>query len=373
MRQRVLSSIALFTASVTVITCVSVHRQATVSASESWNASAAAHHLDARQTWWMNWPKAQRDHETACVSCHTTLPYAIARSSMRQTLGESGPSATEETMLKYVSKRVNQWDEMEPFYNDAKSGPRKSIESRGTESVLNALILARYDTDSEKMSELTRKAFQSMWAAQLTEGTQAGAWNWLNFHNAPWESNESQYYGATLGALAVGFAPGEYRKSPGIQGNLKALRAYLTNNYEAQPLVNRIVLLWASTRVDGLLTDAQRHTLMMDICSHQARDGGWTMATMGDWKRRDKTEIDPRSDGYATGLVVYAMKEAGYPQDKPEMKRAIEWLVTNQSPTDGLWPAYSLNKERDPASDVGQFMTDAATSYSVLALEAVRR
>jgi hypothetical protein len=373
MRQRFLSVIYLIVAAFAVLLWAGSNRELSVSARVGWNASAAAHHLDSRQTWWMGWPKAQRDHQTACVSCHTTLPYAIARSTMRHTLGESGPSSTEETMLTYVKKRVNQWDEMEPFYNDAKSGPGKSVESRGTEAVLNALILSRYDSGVKRMSDLTGKAFSAMWAAQLTEGDNTGAWNWLNFHNAPWESNESQYYGATLGALAVGIAPADYRKSPEIQSNLNALRAYLAHNFDAQPLANRIVVLWASTRLEGLLTKAQRRTLITDILSHQATDGGWTMATLGDWQRRDKTPIDPRSDGYATGLTVYALREAGVSQRKPEMKNAIEWLVKNQNPTDGLWPAYSLNKVRDPASDVGQFMSDAATSYSVMALESVQR
>src|SRR5262245_16063276 len=50
----------------------------------SWNAAAAAAYLDKRQSWWMSWPPAQRDHATACVSCHTALSYALGRTALRR-------------------------------------------------------------------------------------------------------------------------------------------------------------------------------------------------------------------------------------------------------------------------------------------------
>ena len=150
--------------------------------SHDWDRFAAAQYLDARQIWWMNWPKAQRDHDTACISCHTAVPYALARPSMRHSLGESALSSPEQAMLGYITKRVNLWNEVEPFYSDQKIGPRKTVESRGTEAVLNALILARYDAQRGHLSEDARRAFDNMWATQLTGGDELGSWNWLNFH-----------------------------------------------------------------------------------------------------------------------------------------------------------------------------------------------
>ena len=89
----------------------------------------------------------------------------------------------------------------------------------------------------------------------------------------------------------------------------------------------------------------------------------------GSWKRKDSSPLNSASDGYATGLVAFALEQAGGPDSQPALKRAVAWLGRNQNPADGRWPASSLNKERELSSDAGRFMSDAATAYAVLALE----
>ena len=113
--------------------------------SDTWDAKSAAAYLDARQAWWRNWPTAARDHDTACVSCHSALPYALARPALHSRLNESGPSANESKLLADVVKRVRGWKDMEPWYPDQTRGLPKTAESRGTESVINAIVLSRRD------------------------------------------------------------------------------------------------------------------------------------------------------------------------------------------------------------------------------------
>ena len=342
----------------------------------SWDPKAAAAYLDRRQSWWMEWPRAQRDHETFCVSCHTAVPYALSRSALRRALAEQAPSPNEQRLLDSVTKRVRLWKEVEPFYKDADRGPYKSVESRGTESVLNALILSSRDAQRGQLSNDAHMAFENMWAEQQIAGKQKGAWLWLRFNNEPWEANDSDYFGATLAAVAIGVAPGNYRATAEVQTNLKLLREYLNREFAVQTTINRVLLLWAGAKLPGLLELDRQQAIIAELLEKQQADGGWSLSSLsGDWKRTDGTPQETRSDGYATGLITFVLQGAGISPENAKLKLGLAWLTANQDKTEGSWAAYSLNKSKENhiSSETALFMNDAATSYAVLSLTAANR
>ena len=198
-----------------------------------WDQAAAADYLDGRQAWWRTWPNAARDHDTSCVSCHTTLPYALARSALRSPLGETGPTIPEADLLADVRKRVALWNEVDPYYPDQTVGLPKTSESRGTEAILNALILSSRDAREGQLASETRQAFENLWKLQFTRGEGAGGWAWLYFGLAPWESEGAAYFGAALAAVAVGVAPNDYATSTGIQEHVASLSTYLQRGLES--------------------------------------------------------------------------------------------------------------------------------------------
>ncbi|MGH8259036.1 MAG: hypothetical protein ACREUG_05030, partial [Steroidobacteraceae bacterium] len=201
--------------------CAPHHRAA-------WDARAAAKYLDQREAWWAGWSRSQRDANTFCVSCHTALPYALVRPALAQQLHERAPVSAERQLLEDVSRRVALWQTIRPYYGD------KAVASRGTEAVLNALILANRDAHQPRLGADTEAAFRDLWALQASNGPDAGSWPWIQFNNEPWEAPDSRYYGAALAAMAVGLAPAEYRARPDVQTALGALRGYLTRELAAQ-------------------------------------------------------------------------------------------------------------------------------------------
>ena len=333
-----------------------------------WDPAAAARYLDGRLVWWRQWPRSQRDHGTVCVSCHTSLPHVLARPALRAQLGDSRRSVAEMAMFDDVVKRVWLWNEVEPFYPDQSVGVPKSSESRGVESVLNALILSTRDQERGHLGPDTRQAFANMWALQLKSGDAKGGFAWLNFHLEPFESPAAPYWGATLAALAVSRAPDGYGADPAIAPQVEALRAFLRTGVAGHSLYTRLLVLWADSELHGVLDADQRQGIVRDLVAAQRPDGGWSLPSLSDWQRTDKSVLPDASDGYATAVVALALREAGAPVATGPLKAARNWLVAHQDKASGGVPAKSINKDRQVGSDPYLFMTDEATGMAVLVM-----
>jgi hypothetical protein len=344
--------------------------------STGWKPDKAGKYLDERMKVWFAFSSANRGKgatQTTCVSCHSVLGYALARPVLRKLVGAETPTKQEKQLLDQIRKRVTNWKKLDTgaFGLLYDFSDRKKQESLGTEAVLNTVILAfddRYQGRSSP-SVVTKQAFSNLWETQLQAGDHQGTWNWLDFNMGPWEVTEARYFGAALAAIAVGTAPGYY--TPGADTNtnarVKLLQRYLKDGLPRQNLHNRAWGLLAATKVEGILTKAERKKLVDQLLDRQQDDGGWSLPSLGRWVRSDRTGQETASDGYATGLVLHVLQTAGVPKDDAKVSKGLDWLKHNQSAT-GAWRGVSVNKKRDPASHSGKFMSDAATAYAVLAL-----
>ncbi len=341
-----------------------------------WRKTEAGRYLDERAQAWFAFTDAGRgeaETKTRCVSCHTISPFALARPALRKLTGASEPTEIEKRLIAQTKMRVEHWSELDSakFQLLYDFDEPKKRESWGTESVLNAAILAFDDHYEGRPTpgNATKQALANMWQAQAAEGSQKGSWEWLNFGLEPWESPSARYFGAALAAVAVGTAPGYY--APGSDSDLdqkvRLLKSYLIDHLGEQNAFNRIWFLWASHRLGGLLPEDDRQTMVNELFDKQQADGGWRLASLGAFTRRDGTPQDETSDGYATGFVLHVLQTVGLSKDDPKIARGLDWLRANQEPS-GEWRASSVNKKRDPATQVGRLMSDSATAFAILAL-----
>jgi squalene-hopene/tetraprenyl-beta-curcumene cyclase len=311
------------------------------------------------------------------------VPYLLARPALRRAMAVSEPTSQEARLLQEVVWRVDSHPDHESLSDSKHKG------ERGTGAVLNALILACQDAALKRSrpSEITRKAFRQLWETQREDG----AWDWIDVAQEPDESADSQYYGAALAAIAVGNAPGiQYLGEADATGNVYKLRAYLKGWYAGQNLYNRTWMLLASSRLAGLLNRERREGLMDELKAKQNGDGGWSLYKLGPWRwskasppfappGKPDTSLLEKSDGFATGLIAYALLRAELPADDPALSRAIAWLKANQKEVRidphvwKCWRTYSLNHDRETGGEHGGdwkqlLMSDMATAFAVLAL-----
>jgi hypothetical protein len=300
-----------------------------------WSPKLAADYLDARQKEWFEWPKANSGAKP-CISCHTGLPYLMARPALRRALGEKEPTKYETGLLASLSSRVEKAEPDTP--------------ALGVESVMAALFLR------------TPAAYNRMWALQIRGGESAGAWKWFSLDLDPWEQPESALFGAALATIAVRGAPEDYQSRPEVRERIAALTAFLNAPHEGQPLHNRLMIAWASE--DSNI----RKQVATEAFARQSADGGWTMESLGPFKTHvDAPAAKPGSNTYATAFATLALLRSGSTPRDPRVAKALHWLRTHQS-QHGYWYAESMNKQYEPGSMEIRFMRDASTAFAALAL-----
>jgi hypothetical protein len=107
-------------------------------AEPEWDKKKAADRLDKWSRWWMEEEIAPRTTDAsgkaACLSCHTTATYALARPVLGKVLGHKDIDPPDR-LLKNVARRLVAWPTIGKMYT---GGRRK--QSRGTEAVLSSLM-----------------------------------------------------------------------------------------------------------------------------------------------------------------------------------------------------------------------------------------
>lgn len=325
-----------------------------------WNPRLAADYLDSRQKEWFDWPAASASTGSACISCHTNLPYLVARPALRRALGENRPTPYETRFLEIMRSRADK-PTAETLYPKSKDPSHAA----GVESIFTAWILAMQDP----AGAATRQAFDRMWSLQIPEGKAKGSWPFFELDLDPWETTgASPYFGAALAALAVGAAPAEYRARPDIREHIADLNGYLQREHAGQSLHNRVIALWASTALPEAIAGPARKATIEELWQKQQPDGGWTNDSLGPWKKREAAPPSSGSNSYATALVAYVLEKTGVPASNPALARALAWLSSHQDREGGFWAADSMNKRYPPDSMQIRFMRDAATGFAALAL-----
>ena len=229
-------------------------------------------------------------HEKHCFACHATFAYLAARPAISTTTATH--RATRQALEQFAAGLAGE-----------KLSPTETPPLHVSEVVMAATVLAQHDAATGgKLHALTRSALDRIWDLQRPDG----GWNW-NKVNAP-PSEIDDHFGVTTAAIGVAAAPDRYAETPRARRGLDGIRRYLREHPPAT-MHQRALLLLAAGHMEGLLTKEQIRQAVAGLLGLQRPDGGWSMASLGNWKRADGAPPDDRvSDGYGTGLGVYVLR-----------------------------------------------------------------
>jgi squalene-hopene/tetraprenyl-beta-curcumene cyclase len=278
-----------------------------------------------------------------CFSCHTNLAYLYARPMVSANV--QAHDEIRKALENLVTKR---WPDKKPRWD--------------AEVVAAAAALAYNDSlTTKKLHPVTRTALDRMWTVQQKDG----GIRWLKLNQPPMEFDD--HYGVTLAALAVGIAPEGYAKTEQAKKGLDGLRIWLKAN-PPKNLHHKTMILWVSTYLDGFMSAAEQRATVKELLARQLPDGGWSTSSLGNWKRADNNQQEPKtSDGYGTGFTVFVLHRAGVPADEPALTKGIAWLKANQRES-GRWFTRSLVND-----DNKHYLTHIGSAFAVMAIQACEK
>jgi len=347
-------------------TLQSVPEPSTISETEAiateFSLRRAAEAMDVEALYW------QKTRQ--CAACHTLPPHLIARPVLAGILPE--PPEVRQFFEDIVAKRL----EPEP------SLPKDGI---AAVTIQVAAALALHDrATTGKLHPRTREELDRMWTLQRDDGS----WEWPLRDTPPLKCDD--HYGVTIAALATALAPDDYARTPQAQRGLTAIRQYLSS-HTAWTLHQRIMLLWLSSCLQDIVSDEQRTRWIDELKTAQRPDGGWSMATLTENCREPERQTDTgrmarsqpghgesflvyvgrdetyrsslASDGYATGLSVFVLRQVGEAATTPTLQRGVVWLKSNQR-ISGRWftPSQGWHTEHR--------ITNVGNAFAILALDA---
>ncbi len=282
--------------------------------------------------------------EGNCYACHSTFTHLAARSII-------DPLADEVMKSRVMLERFN----TKMFDPEQAKLVKTSHTSRVR--LLSAVEFARHDAvTTGTLAPITRQMLDFMWSYQKPDG----GIDWLHVKEAPQAIDD--YWPAAMMALGAGIAPDDYAQTPKASTGIEKLRGWF-KAHPPQTLHERGLVLMAQSYIGGML-DADEVKLHTEaIFAKQHEDGGWSMADLAPWTRKDGKPLDPAlTDGYATGFLAFALARSGATGDEPRLRRAVDWMKSHQRLGGGWFTQSPFARDR--------IATNTGTSLVIQALEA---
>jgi hypothetical protein len=336
---------------------------------------------------WAQNPAARISGEgTACVSCHTSLPFALVEPLL------PGSYTAYDDLIDNVDNRILTWSENTPWYSEKKledtaalsNTPPETLidlldaeDSRGVEAVFNAFIRSMHDAYSQTPAgPETRQAFTNMWSEQILEGPEAGRWHWIQVDLIPWEVADSDLWGASLAGVAAAIYP-ELAPPSNLELLYAKIRKAATD--EGVSMHVKSAILWCDAETGGKVLDDDVATqIAADLLRLQHENGAWALRDLGPWpgwegSRADCCpEIETRPDAYATGVVTLALTRHSSllsEEGKRNLDDAIRWIEGQLAKPYPAEPRYNRHDSAD--ADMPEFRnslyTNAGHTWAYLA------